>query len=112
MFNRRFNIRRFIPTRKNVSDNFFAGERGKGKGTNEFLCGPRHDDLHTQIAFLQKAQDFGRLVGGNSAADAKGYLHESYAAASLAGPSCPPFRQQVRQECWALQGSPISLFLL
>ena len=76
VFNRRINIGRVLfPRRKHPGNNFFSGESGEGEGTYELLGGARHDHLHADAAILQQTNNLGRLVGCNSAADAKSYLH-------------------------------------
>src|SRR5713226_3329902 len=72
------NIWRRALCSEHVSDYFFPGERGKRQRSNKLLRGAGHNDLYPDAAILQQADNFRRLVGCNSAADAQGNLHERF----------------------------------
>ena len=58
-----------------LGDDFFSGERSKGKGPDKLLGGAGHDDLHADTAILQLADNFSGFVGCDSAGDAEGDFH-------------------------------------
>ena len=58
-----------------AGNDFMAGEGGKSERLDEFLCGLGHDHVDFEGLTLQSANQFGRLVRGNSARDSHGYSH-------------------------------------
>jgi hypothetical protein len=64
-----------ITRREHAGDNFFSGERGEGKGTNELLGGAGHHDLDADPSILQQADDFCRFVGCDAAGDTQSNFH-------------------------------------
>src|SRR2546423_2857385 len=84
VFNRRVNVRlRARVTIEHAGNNFSSGEGGEGERTNEFLSGVGHDDLNTNTAVLQQADDLCGLVGCNTAANSEGNFHAVFAPAYI-----------------------------
>ena len=60
---------------EHAGDDLLAGKRGKGERADKLLRRSGHDDLHTYGAVLQQANEFGGLVGCDSAADTECNSH-------------------------------------
>ena len=63
------------PCAKQISDDLFSAERGKGERAHKLLRGAGHHHLHADPAVLQHAHQLRCFIRSNSAGHAQSDLH-------------------------------------